>query len=167
MSEQDDFRQRIVLRPPRPGDLGWVVQAHGELYAAEYGYDASFEALVAEIAADWLRHADPQGSAGWIAEVDGQRVGSVFVMRQSPEVAKLRLLLVRPQARGLGLGGRLVDECIAFARDRGYRQLTLWTQSELLAARAIYRGRGFRLVASAPNQAFGKELVSETWQLTL
>jgi DNA-binding MarR family transcriptional regulator/GNAT superfamily N-acetyltransferase len=161
-------RRRIVLRDPRPGDLGWVVQAHGELYAREYGFDAQFEALVAEIAAKVLREFDPRWEKGWIAEVDGERAGSVFVVQQSPTVAKLRLLILRPQARGLGLGGRLVDECIAFARAAGYRKLVLWTQSILVAARAIYASRGFVLKHSDPPQlAFGQELVAETWELKL
>ena len=154
----------IVLRDPRPGDLGWVVQMHGELYAREYGFDAEFEALVAEIAAKYLREFDPQAERGWIAEVDGERAGCVFVVRQSTGVAKLRLLIVRPEMRGLGLGGRLVDECIAFAHARGYQRITLWTQSILTAARAIYRSRGFALVESEPTTAFGQDLVSEVWE---
>ena len=159
--------RRIDLRAPQPGDLGWVVQAHGELYAREYGWNAEFEALVAEIAARFLRRFDPAWEKGWIAEVDGERAGSVFVVRKSPTVAQLRLLLVRPEARGLGLGGRLTDACIAFARERGYRRMVLWTQANLVAARAIYAARGFVLRASEPNEAFGKKLVSETWELRL
>ena len=128
----------VQLRDPRPGDLGWVVQTHGEVYAREYGYTDEFEALVAQIAAEYLRKFDPHGDKGWIAEIDGERVGSVFVVRKSATVAKLRLLVLSPQARGLGLGARLVDECIAFARARGYRKLVLWTNGQLVAARAIY-----------------------------
>jgi len=158
---------RIVLRPPGPGDLGWVVQVHGELYAREYGFDSGFEALVADIAAKYLRDFDPERENGWIAEVDGERAGSVFLVRQSRSVAKLRLLILRPEARGLGLGGRLVDECIAFARARGYRRIVLWTQSILVAARAIYASRGFVLKKSEPHPAFGRELVAETWELEL
>lgn len=157
----------IVLRDPRPGDLGWVVQVHGEVYAREHGWNAEFEALVAEIAAKFLRRFDPAREKGWIAEVDGARAGSVFLVRQSRAVARLRLLLVLPEARGLGLGARLTDECIAFAREKGYRKLVLWTQGNLLAARAIYRSRGFVKVASEPGVAFGKRLVSETWELVL
>jgi DNA-binding MarR family transcriptional regulator/GNAT superfamily N-acetyltransferase len=158
---------RVSLRDPAPGDLGWVVSQHGELYAREYGFDAEFEALVAEIAARYLREFDPRWEKGWIAEVDGERAGSVFVVRQSPTVAKLRLLILRPEARGLGLGGRLTDECIAFARERGYRKMVLWTQSILVAARAIYQSRGFELRKSEPTRAFGQDLVSETWELKL
>jgi DNA-binding MarR family transcriptional regulator/GNAT superfamily N-acetyltransferase len=159
--------RRIVLREPRAGDLGWVVQAHGELYAREYGWNSEFEALVAEIAARFLRRFDPEGERGWIAEVDGERAGCVFLVRKSATVAQLRLLLVRPEARGLGLGGRLIDACIAFARERGYRKIVLWTQSNLVAARAIYAARDFVLKASEPNEAFGKKLVSETWERPL
>ena len=159
--------RRVVLRDPAPGDLGWVVQMHGELYAREFGYNAEFEALVAEIAAKYLRHFDPSCEKGWIAEVDGERMGCVFLVRQSKTVAKLRLLIVRPEARGLGLGGRLTDACIAFARDKGYRKITLWTQSHLTAARAIYAARGFERVRSEPNPAFGKQLTSEVWERKL
>lgn len=159
--------RKVVLRDPRPGDLGWVVQAHGELYAREYGFDSGFEALVAEIAAKYLRRFDPAHEKGWIAEVDGQRAGCVFVVRKSPTVAQLRLLLVTPEARGLGLGGRLTDACIAFARDKGYRKMMLWTQSNLVAARAIYAARGFVLKESEANHAFGQDLVSEIWERPL
>lgn len=157
----------LVLRDPRPGDLGWVVQAHGELYAREYGFNGQFEALVADIAAKYLRKFDPQWEKGWIAELDGERVGFVCVVRRARTVAQLRLLIVQPQARGFGLGGRLTDECIAFARERGYRKMMLWTQSILLPARAIYRGRGFTLVKSEPYAAFGRKLVSEVWERRL
>jgi GNAT superfamily N-acetyltransferase len=157
----------IVLRAPRPGDMGWVVQQHGELYAREYGYTQAFEALVARIASDLLRRFDPQREAGWIAEVDGRRVGSVFLVRKSATVAQLRLLILRPEARGLGLGGRLVDACLAFARDKGYRKVVLWTNGQLDAARAIYRSRGFALVGSEPLHDYGQDLVSETWELRL
>ena len=160
-------RRKVVLRDPAPGDLGWVVQAHGEVYAREYGFDAEFEALVAEIAAKFLRHFDPGREKAWIAEVDGQRAGSVLLVRRSPTVAQLRLLLVQPDARGLGLGARLTDACIAFARARGYRRIVLWTQSNLTAARAIYASRGFVLKSSESNRAFGQDLVSETWELRL
>ena len=157
----------VVLRDPRPGDLGWVVMQHGELYAREWGYDTRFEALVAEVAAGLLRRFDPQWEKGWIAELEGERVGSVFVVRKSATVAQLRLLILLPQARGLGLGGRLVDECIAFARAKGYRKMVLWTNGQLEAARAIYTSRGFRLTASEPLHDYGQELVSETWELPL
>lgn len=159
--------RQVVLRDPRPGDLGWVVQMHGEIYAREFGYTSEFEALVAEVAAKFLREFDPEWEKGWIAEVDGRRMGSVFVVRQSKTVAKLRLLILRPEARGLGLGGRLTDECIAFAKAKGYRKMTLWTQSHLEAARGIYQSRGFQLVESQPNPAFGQDLVSEVWERKL
>ncbi|KQT10654.1 bifunctional helix-turn-helix transcriptional regulator/GNAT family N-acetyltransferase [Ramlibacter sp. Leaf400] len=157
----------VQLRDPRPGDLGWVVMQHGEVYAREYGYSSEFEALVAEVAAGYLRNFDPDQEKGWIAELDGERVGSVFVVRKSATVAQLRLLILSPHARGLGLGGRLVDECIAFARDKGYRKLVLWTNGQLDAARAIYAGRGFELVETEPLQAYGLALVGETWSLDL
>lgn len=159
--------RHVVLRDPAPGDLGWVVQQHGELYAREYGYPAAFEALVAEVAARYLRDFDPAWEKGWIAEVDGERAGSVFVVRKSATVAQLRLLILRPEARGLGLGGRLVDECIAFARARRYRKLTLWTNGQLAAARAIYASRGFRCVKREPYPAYGQDLTSEVWELKL
>ena len=160
-------QRKVVLREPRAGDMGWVVQMHGELYAREYGFDAEFEALVAEIAAKFIRDFDPAREKGWIAEVDGERAGCVFLVRKSATVAQLRLLLLCPEARGLGLGGKLTDACIAFARQRGYRKMMLWTQSNLTAARAIYQARGFTLKESTPNQAFGQQLVSEVWERRL
>lgn len=159
--------RQVVLRDPRPGDMGWVVQQHGEIYAREYGFTAEFEALVAEIAAGFIRNFDPEWERGWIAEVDGERAGSVFLVRKSKTVAQLRLLILKPEARGLGLGGRLTDECIAFARAKGYRKITLWTNGHLDAARAIYRARGFTLVHSENFRAYEQDLVSETWELKL
>ncbi|WP_431862480.1 bifunctional helix-turn-helix transcriptional regulator/GNAT family N-acetyltransferase [Azospirillum sp.] len=156
-----------ILRPPRPGDMGWVIERHGTLYAQEYGWDESFEALVAEIAAGFIRNYDPKRERCWIAEMDGRNVGSVFVVKASDDVAKLRMLIVDPSARGLGLGHRLVDECLRFARQAGYRRMTLWTNSILLAARGIYVKAGFELVASEPYHSFGKDLVSETWERDL
>lgn len=156
-----------VLRDPQPGDIGWVVEQHGAIYAREYGWNAEFEALVAQVAADFLKHFQPQWEKCWIAELDGQRVGSVFVVRKSATVAQLRLLILTAEARGLGLGGRLTDECLAFARARGYRKMVLWTNSCLDAARAIYSARGFTLTKSEPYQGFGQALVGETWELKL
>ncbi len=160
-------RASATLREPRPGDMGWVVQSHGERYAGEYGFDSSFEALVAEIAAQFLRSFDASRERCWIAELDGAPVGSVFLVRHDDEVAKLRLLLVEPAGRGLGLGKRLVGECIGFARACGYRKITLWTQSILTEARKIYQDAGFVLVASEPHRSFGQNLIGETWEMRL
>lgn len=160
-------RPEVTLRSHRPGDMGWVVQQHGALYAREFGWDISFEGLCAEIAAQFLKDFDPARERCWIAEIDGQQVGSVFLVKHTDEVAKIRLLLIDPAGRGLGIGKRLVDECIAFARSCGYRKITLWTQSMLLAARGIYERAGFVRVASEPHRSFGHDLVGETWELVL
>ena len=160
-------RPRITLRAHRPGDIGWVVQRHGALYAAEYGWDQSFEALAAEIAAKFVRHYDPGRERCWIAEADGEAVGCVFLVRQTDLTAKLRLLLVEPRARGLGVGRRLVRECIAFARSKGYRKVVLWTQSTLVAARAIYESEGFVLKRTEKHASFGARLTGEYWELKL
>lgn len=157
----------VLLRDPQPGDMGWVVQQHGEIYAREYGWNSEFEALVADIAGKYLKHHRPDCEKCWIAELDGERVGAVFVVRKSATVAQLRMLILTPGARGLGLGGRLSDECIAFARAKGYKKMVLWTNSCLTAARAIYAKRGFALVKSEPYQGFGHDLVGETWELKL
>ena len=156
-----------TLREPRPGDMGWVVQSHGALYASEYGFNSSFEALVAEIAAKFLGAFDASRERCWIAELDGAQVGSAFLVRHSDDVAKLRLLLVGPAGRGQGLGRRLVGECLAFARACGYRKITLWTQSILVTARKIYQDAGFVLVASEPHRSFGQSLIGETWEMKL
>ncbi len=156
-----------ILRPPRPGDLGWVVHRHGALYAQEYGWGEDFEAIVAEIVAKFGARHDPAAERCWIAEKDGAIVGSVFLVRKSKTVAKLRLLYVEPAARGHGIGKRLVDACVRFAREAGYRRVTLWTQSNLAAARRIYERAGFVLTHSEPNSISGRECVAETWDLAL
>ena len=148
-----------IRRLGEPGDLGWVVMAHGELYAAEYGWDATFDTLVARIVADF----DPERDAAWIAEAGGARVGCVFCVHAGDETAKLRLLLVHPAARGQGLGARLVDECLAYAKAGGYRQISLWTNDVLASARRIYRAAGFTLIDEAPHHSFGADLVGQNW----
>jgi DNA-binding MarR family transcriptional regulator/GNAT superfamily N-acetyltransferase len=157
----------FLLRPHRPGDLGWIVHRHAVLYAEGYGWDETFEQLVAGIASEFLKRYDPMRERCWIAERESGIVGSVALVRQSETVAKLRLLLVEPEARGLGLGRRLVEECLGFARRAGYREVTLWTQSILTPARRLYESAGFRLTRQEPCRAFGHDLVSETWETTL
>lgn len=157
----------VRLRSHRPGDIGWVIHRHGILYAQEYGWDESFEALVAEVAAQFIKNFDPSRERCWIAELDGESVGSIFLVKYTEEIAKLRLLLVEPHARGFGIGRKLVRECIEFAQQCGYGKLTLWTQSCLLAARKLYREAGFNLVKEESQRAFGADLVSETWELEL
>jgi DNA-binding MarR family transcriptional regulator/N-acetylglutamate synthase-like GNAT family acetyltransferase len=164
---QPKANRPYVLRSHQPGDMGWVVHRHGALYAAEYGWDASFEALTAKIVAKFLHNFDTKRERCWIAEQDGAILGCVFLVKKSDRIAKLRLLLLEPSARGLGLGKRLVNECIGFAREVGYRKITLWTQSNLYAARGIYEKAGFKLVKSEPVRQFGFEMISETWDLKL
>jgi DNA-binding MarR family transcriptional regulator/N-acetylglutamate synthase-like GNAT family acetyltransferase len=161
------FSEPFILRPYEPGDMGWVVHRHGVLYAQEYGWDSTFEALVAGVVADFVNNFKPGRENCWIAEMDGEIVGSVFLVQLNEEIAKLRLLLVEPRVRGLGLGSRLVEECIRFARRCHYKKITLWTNSVLLEARHIYRKTGFKVVASEEYHSFGKDLVSETWELDL
>ncbi|BBX36106.1 MarR family transcriptional regulator [Mycolicibacterium mageritense DSM 44476 = CIP 104973] len=168
MLQQADQSRITLRRADRPGDLGWVVMAHGEVYARQFGWDSDFEALVAKIVADYAAHHDPAREAGWIAEVDGERAGCIFcVADEAPGVAKLRILLVTPEARGLGLGSRLVEQCLRFARDAGYRQVTLWTNDVLVAARKIYQQFGFRLVDEEPHHSFGQDLNGQNWLLDL
>jgi DNA-binding MarR family transcriptional regulator/GNAT superfamily N-acetyltransferase len=161
------YSEPFFLRSHESGDMGWIIHRHGVLYAQEYGWDEHFEALVAQILADFITNYNPERERCWIAEMGGEIVGSVFVVQSSETVAKLRLLLVEPKARGLGLGTRLVEECIRFARRRGYRKLMLWTNSVLLEARHIYQKTGFKLVAEEAHHSFGHDLIGETWELIL
>ena len=161
------YSEPFFLRTHEPGDMGWVVHRHGLLYAREYGWDERFEALVAQIAADFINNFDPATERCWIAEMEGERVGCVFVVGAGDKVAKIRLLLVEPRARGLGLGNRLVEECIRFARSRGYEKLVLWTNDVLEDARRIYERKGFALVEQEEHHSFGKDLVGQNWELTL
>lgn len=165
----EGFEPKIpyILRPLQVGDIGWIVRRQGMLYAQDYGWDETYEALVAEILGAFVKSFDPKWERSWIAEREGEVVGSVFLVRKSEEVAKLRLLYVEPSARGLGIGKRLVDECIGFARARGYKTLTLWTNDILVSARRIYEAAGFKLVEEERHHSFGKDLVGQNWNLDL
>lgn len=162
-----DVTPRPRIRTHEPGDLGWIVERHGAIYARDYGFDATFEALVAEIAAKFLKEFDPARERCWIAELDGERVGSVMLVKHGDEIAKLRLLLVEAEARGMRLGRQLVETCIAFAKAVGYREITLWTNSILDEARGLYESLGFVLVKEAPHHSFGRHLVGQDWTLSL
>ncbi|MGX7872319.1 bifunctional helix-turn-helix transcriptional regulator/GNAT family N-acetyltransferase [Mesorhizobium sp. ORM6] len=167
LGESAEPRIPYLLRALQVGDIGWIIRRQGMLYAQDYGWDETYEALVAEILAAFVKSFDPKWERSWIAERDGEIVGSVFVVRKSDQVAKLRLLYVEPSARGLGIGKRLVEECIGFARARGYKTLTLWTNDILTAARHIYQAAGFKLIEEEPHHSFGKDLVGQTWDLEL
>ena len=167
LGESPETAPAFILRPHRPGDMGWVTQRHGALYSEEYGLNHKMEAYVAEVVAKFLRDFDPTREHCWIAERDGAPIGSVFLVKESDAVARLRLLIVEPRARGLGVGRRLVEECVRFARQAGYREVTLWTHSILIAARRIYDSVGFKIVETEMHDEFGPELVGETWNLRL
>ena len=167
-AEKPDAKSRYILRDPRTGDFGWIVSRHAELYAKEYGWNEPFEGLCAQIVADFVNNFDPKWERCWIAEIDGENVGCVMLVKdEQPGVARLRLLLVDPKGRGLGLGTRLVDECVRFARAAGYRKITLWTHSILSAARHVYERAGFTLTSSEPRHTWGQDVVAEFWDLEL
>jgi DNA-binding MarR family transcriptional regulator/N-acetylglutamate synthase-like GNAT family acetyltransferase len=165
--EPSQTQKSYSVRGLKIGDIGWIVHRQGLLYAKEYGWDSTYEALVAEIAGNFIKNFDAEFERAWVAEQDSKVVGCVFIVRVSAQIAKLRLLYVEPEARGLGIGRRLVQDCIRFARAKGYKTLTLWTNDVLVAARHVYLSAGFQLVREEPNQAFGKDLISQTWELAL
>jgi DNA-binding MarR family transcriptional regulator/N-acetylglutamate synthase-like GNAT family acetyltransferase len=167
LDDNDEQKPSYILRPHQPGDMGWVIYRHGVLYSQEYGWDEQFEALVASICAKFLQRFDPKRERCWIAEKDGEIVGSVFLVKRSKNVAQLRMLYVEPSARGLGIGGRLVSECVRFAKQSGYKKIVLWTNSILYAARKIYEAHGFQMTKKESEHSFGHDLVFETWELEL
>ena len=169
LNEAGEEQKPFILRNHRPGDMGWVVYREGAVYAEEYGFDSTFEALVAKIVSDFLAGFDPKLERCWMAEMNGQPVGHIFLMKHptNSRTAKLRLFLIEKSARGKGLGQALVGECVRFAREAGYRKITLWTQSELLAAQHVYKKAGFRMVKGEPHQSFGRDLIGQTWELKL
>lgn len=167
LENQTEPRALYVLRQHQPGDLGWIVHRQAILYAEEYGWDGTYEGLAAEVVAQFVKTYDAKRERAWVAEKDGERVGAVFVAKGSDEIAKLRLLHVEREARGLGIGKRLVEECVRFARQAGYQKMTLWTQSILAAARHIYKQAGFQMVREDRHHSFGKDLTAETWELDL
>jgi DNA-binding MarR family transcriptional regulator/GNAT superfamily N-acetyltransferase len=167
LGERAEPKTPYLLRQHESGDMGWIVHRQAILYAEEYGWDETYEALAAEIVAQFIKNYDPKYERAWVAEKDGQRVGAVVVVKQSAKIAKLRLLHVEREARGLGIGKRLVEECVRFARQTGYQKMTLWTQSILYAARSIYKKAGFQMVHQAKHRSFGKDLTAETWELNL
>ena len=167
LGDRAEAKTPYLLRQHQAGDLGWIVQRQAILYVEEYGWDGSYEALAAEIVAQFIRHFDPQRERAWVAEKDGERVGAVLVAKESEQIARLRLLHVEREARGLGIGKRLVEECIRFARQAGYQKMMLWTQSILHSARAIYKNAGFQIVHEEKHHSFGKDLTAETWELNL
>lgn len=167
LGDKAETRNSYLLRLHQPGDMGWIVYRQAILYAEEYGWDETYEALAADIVAQFIKSYDPKRERAWIAEKDGERVGAVFVARESDEIARLRLLHVEPQARGLGIGKRLVEECVRFARQAGYEKMLLWTQSILHSARHIYEQQGFQIVREEKHHSFGKDLTAETWELNL